>query len=242
MRPRQRRRDRHGQAPLVAEHVEERHEAQRRTDDEQDRAPGPLDSHALCGYRQKPRHAIQCPTTIAADSPRVPIQLKVEYKKLNTFFADYTKNICKGGTFIRTKKPLDIGTVFVFQLGVPKLAKPIEIRGEVKWVKREGEPSPPGVAEDHEPGMGIRFIYETPDERERARGRRREDDDRQPRAAPVLEADGQRPQEGLMATSRWRYAVPNAFTAASLVFAVLAIEDAIRGRVIAASGGACTAS
>ena len=100
------------------------------------------------------------------DSPRVPIQLKVEYKKLNTFFADYTKNICKGGTFIRTRKPLDIGTIFVFQLGVPKLPRPIEIRGEVKWIKREGEPSPPGVAEDHEPGMGIRFIYETDEQRE----------------------------------------------------------------------------
>jgi len=34
--------------------------------------------------------------------------------------------------------------------------------------------------------------------------------------------------------SRWRYAVPNAFTAASLVFAVLALEDAIRGRIVAA--------
>lgn len=34
--------------------------------------------------------------------------------------------------------------------------------------------------------------------------------------------------------SRWRYAVPNAFTAASIVFAVLAIEDAIAGRVLAA--------
>jgi CDP-diacylglycerol---serine O-phosphatidyltransferase len=37
-----------------------------------------------------------------------------------------------------------------------------------------------------------------------------------------------------MATARWRYAVPNAFTAASIVFAVLAIEDAIANRVIAA--------
>jgi type IV pilus assembly protein PilZ len=96
---------------------------------------------------------------------RVPIELKVEYKKLNTFFADYTKNICKGGTFIRTRKPLDVGTVFVFQLSVPKLKEPIAIRGEVKWVKRDGEPSPPGIEENHEPGMGIRFIYDTPQER-----------------------------------------------------------------------------
>jgi type IV pilus assembly protein PilZ len=98
-------------------------------------------------------------------APRVPIELKVEYKKLNTFFADYTKNICKGGTFIRTKKPLDIGTVFIFQLAVPKLPNPISLRGEVKWVKREGEPSPPGIPEDHEEGMGIRFIYDTAEER-----------------------------------------------------------------------------
>jgi len=95
----------------------------------------------------------------------VPIELKVEYKKLNTFFADYTKNICKGGTFIRTKKPLDVGTIFLFQLTVPKLKEPIAIRGEVKWVKREGEPSPPGVPEDHEPGMGIRFIYDSAEQR-----------------------------------------------------------------------------
>jgi type IV pilus assembly protein PilZ len=97
--------------------------------------------------------------------PRAPIELKVEYKKLNTFFADYTKNICKGGTFIRTKKPLDVGTEFIFKLAVPRLKEPLSIRGQVRWVKREGEPSPQGVPEDHEPGMGIRFIYETPEQR-----------------------------------------------------------------------------
>jgi CDP-diacylglycerol--serine O-phosphatidyltransferase len=38
-----------------------------------------------------------------------------------------------------------------------------------------------------------------------------------------------------MATARWRYVVPNAFTAASLLFAVLAVEAAIAGRVVAAA-------
>ena len=99
------------------------------------------------------------------DDPRVPIELRVEYKKLNTFFADYTKNICKGGTFIRTKKPLDVGTEFIFKLGIPRLKEPLSIRGQVRWVKREGEPSPEGVPAEHEPGMGIRFIYETAAER-----------------------------------------------------------------------------
>ena len=68
------------------------------------------------------------------EASRAPIELKVEYKKLNTFFADYTRNISKGGTFI-------------------------------KWVVREGQPIPPEAGSEHEPGMGIRFLYESEEER-----------------------------------------------------------------------------
>ena len=94
------------------------------------------------------------------DDPRLPIELRVEYKKLNTFFADYTRNISKGGTFIRTRKPLDEGTEFVFKLIVPKLEHPIAIRGAVKWVVREADATASG-----DPGMGIRFLYGSEAER-----------------------------------------------------------------------------
>ena len=80
---------------------------------------------------------------------RLPIELKVDYKKMNSFFADYTKNISKGGTFIKTKKPLAIGTQFLFKLTVPKRQAPFELLGEVVWARSEGD----------EPGMGIRFVY-----------------------------------------------------------------------------------
>ena len=80
---------------------------------------------------------------------RAPIELKVDYKKLNSFFADYTKNISKGGTFIKTKKPLPIGTRFLFKLSVPQRTDPFELLGEVVWSTTEGD----------EPGMGIRFVY-----------------------------------------------------------------------------------
>ncbi len=100
------------------------------------------------------------------DEQRAPIELKVEYKRLNTFLYDYTKNISKGGTFIKTDRPLEIGTVFLFKLQVPLAAKPIELRGEVRWVIREGEPPPAHVPADHEPGMGIRFVYDSPEERD----------------------------------------------------------------------------
>jgi len=53
---------------------------------------------------------------------------------------------------------------------VPKLSEPLALHGQVKWVVKEGEPPPPGVAEDHEPGMGIRFIYAQAEERARIEG------------------------------------------------------------------------
>jgi len=88
-------------------------------------------------------------------TPRAPIELKVDYKKLNSFFADYTKNISKGGTFIKTKKPLPIGTRFLFKLTVPQRTEPFELLGEVVWSTGDGE----------EPGMGIKFVYSTDTQR-----------------------------------------------------------------------------
>ncbi len=87
--------------------------------------------------------------------PRAPIELKVDYKKMNSFFADYTKNISKGGTFIKTKKPLPIGTRFLFRLTIPHRDNPFELLGEVVWSKADGD----------DPGMGIRFIYSTEQQR-----------------------------------------------------------------------------
>jgi type IV pilus assembly protein PilZ len=80
---------------------------------------------------------------------RAPIELKVDYKKLNSFFADYTKNISTGGTFIRTKKTLPVGTRFLFRLTVPGRAAPFELNGEVVRATSQGD----------DPGMGIRFVW-----------------------------------------------------------------------------------
>jgi type IV pilus assembly protein PilZ len=93
--------------------------------------------------------ADQKPGIEGREYTRAPIELKVDYKKLNSFFADYTKNISKGGTFIKTKKPLPIGTRFLFKLSVPQRPSPFELVGEVIWATAEGA----------EPGMGIRFVY-----------------------------------------------------------------------------------
>jgi len=97
---------------------------------------------------------------------RAPIELKVEYKRLNTFFYDYTKNISKGGTFIKTEKPLDVGTIFLFKLMLPAQSAPLALRGEVRWVVKDGAPLPPQVPEGDAAGMGIKFVYESAEQRE----------------------------------------------------------------------------
>jgi type IV pilus assembly protein PilZ len=82
---------------------------------------------------------------------RSPIELKVEYKRLNTFFADYTKNISRGGTFIKTTRPLPVGTEFLFKLFVPGRDTPLTIHGEVQRIIDES------AGEDA--GMAIKFVY-----------------------------------------------------------------------------------
>ncbi len=89
------------------------------------------------------------------EHPRAPIELKVDYKKLNSFFADYTKNICKGGTFIKTRKPLPAGTRFIFRLTVPGRPLPFELNGEVVHASPSGD----------DEGMGIRFVWAAEAER-----------------------------------------------------------------------------
>jgi type IV pilus assembly protein PilZ len=103
------------------------------------------------------------------DNGRGPIELKVEYKRVNAFFADYTKNISKDGTFIKTGKPLGIGTEFVFKLFIPNLEAPLQLHGQVKWIIKP-EDAPKYLDEDgtpRDPGMGIRFIYTDDAERRR---------------------------------------------------------------------------
>ncbi len=95
------------------------------------------------------------------EADRAAITLKVDYKRINTFFADYTKNISKGGTFIRTTKPLEIGTEFVFVLSLPAQDEQLRLLGQVVWITEEAR-----ATEESPPGMGIRFKFDTDDQRD----------------------------------------------------------------------------
>ncbi len=86
---------------------------------------------------------------------RAPVQLRVDYERMNLFFSDYTRNISKGGTFIKTSRPLPIGTRFLFSMAVPALSEPVQLDGEVTWIL----PAEAAVPRGEDPGMGIRFLF-----------------------------------------------------------------------------------
>lgn len=80
---------------------------------------------------------------------RMPVELRIEYSRMDSFFADFTKNISRGGTFVKTRKPLPLGTKFPFRLAVPGREQPFALVGEVRWTSAEGP----------DPGMGVRFLW-----------------------------------------------------------------------------------
>ncbi len=114
----------------------------------------------------KVRQQAEEPVSDRRGEPRAPIHLRVEYGRLNAFFADYTRNIGRGGTFIRTRKPLPIGTEFEFSLHVPHLSEPLKLRGRVQWCASPEE----AEAQGREPGMGIGFLFDSEADRLRVEG------------------------------------------------------------------------
>lgn len=94
---------------------------------------------------------------------RSPVELRVEYFLLDKFIADYTRNISKGGVFIRSKQQLEVGTEIAFRLHVPPLEEPLALRGRVAWVRDEVSAADAGKAA----GMGVEFIYASEEEQQR---------------------------------------------------------------------------
>lgn len=88
----------------------------------------------------------------------MPIEIKVEYKRINAFIADFTRDISSGGLFVRTDQPLPGGTEALFTLSIPRLETPVTLRGIVRRVVERG-------SAESEAGMGIELLFEDEEER-----------------------------------------------------------------------------
>jgi molecular chaperone DnaK len=91
-------------------------------------------------------------STAPAKKRRKPARLRISYKNAATFVKEYERNVGRGGTFIKTKKPLAVGRDCVLFLTVPGIDEPLELKGVVVWSSREKAPEP-----GKEEGMGIKF-------------------------------------------------------------------------------------
>lgn len=81
--------------------------------------------------------------------PRAVAELRVEYRTVGSFISDYVTNISRGGVFVRTDRPLRIGTRVRLVFSLPGMPFPFDLSGVVRWVQT--------LAGDAEPGMGIAF-------------------------------------------------------------------------------------
>ncbi len=84
--------------------------------------------------------------------PRAEVAVEVAYEALNRLFADYTRDLSKGGAFVRTGEPLPVGTRLKLRLRPPLPGEPIALEAVVvHHGVRNGEP-----------GMGLRFTWDEP--------------------------------------------------------------------------------
>lgn len=86
-----------------------------------------------------------------AQARRIPVKVRVEYAHIEDFLVDYTSNHTIGGMFIKTSRPLAVGTHFLLRFQLPGSGRAIETEAHVRWTL------PVEVAAPMTPGMGVRF-------------------------------------------------------------------------------------
>lgn len=95
-------------------------------------------------------------------SERVDVTWSVDCETEDTFLYAAITNISALGIFVRTSQPLEIGTRVTLRFAPPRAPAPFVLTGVVQWV------NPVKVlAENRNPGMGIRFVDLTAQDRER---------------------------------------------------------------------------
>jgi uncharacterized protein (TIGR02266 family) len=98
-------------------------------------------------------------------SPRVLVDLEVDYASEDNYLFAYITDINVTGIFVRTTSPESPGTHLNLRFS-PDDSGPIEVEGEVIWVN----PYRPGTPDNLHPGMGIRFAWLDDELRDRLLG------------------------------------------------------------------------
>jgi uncharacterized protein (TIGR02266 family) len=71
--------------------------------------------------------------------------LQVEYPDRDGYLTDATDNLSAGGAFVRTEREFELGERVPLKLSFAGLLEPVELLGEVVWVREATSDQPRGV-------------------------------------------------------------------------------------------------
>jgi type IV pilus assembly protein PilZ len=95
-------------------------------------------------------------------SERIAVTWSVDCLTDETFLYASIRNISEMGIFVATMNPLPVGTVLTLRFAPPGGCEPFVLTGRVQWVN-----SVRPLADNLNPGMGVRFLDLTIEARER---------------------------------------------------------------------------
>ncbi len=87
--------------------------------------------------------------------PRYPMVLQVAWPDDPAQIADCTENLSRGGLFVQTDAPGELGQSVRLRLSFPELLAPMEMEGVVAWVRKASGEGPAGLGvrvEEKNPG------------------------------------------------------------------------------------------
>jgi type IV pilus assembly protein PilZ len=119
-------------------------------------------SRAFVVSDEQPKPSERPPLSDRRGSDRVEVTWAVDCESRDTFLYASIANISEFGIFVRTQEPLEVGTRLRLTFAAPGSEEPFILHGQVAWVNAVRM-----LADNPNPGMGVRFVDLTADARTR---------------------------------------------------------------------------
>ena len=111
---------------------------------------------------EQPKPSERPPVSERRGSDRIEVTWSVDCESQDTFLYANITNISEFGIFVRTQEPLEVGTRLILRFAPPGSEEPFVLNGQVQWVNAVRM-----LADNPNPGMGIRFVELTSESRDR---------------------------------------------------------------------------
>ena len=98
------------------------------------------------GHRLSSKAKLKVNSDDSRNQYRTPVKIVLSYRTIDQFFSDIATNISLGGIFIKTPRPLPVGTALRISFAVPQFDSYVEANGVVIH-----------TGDANATGMGIKF-------------------------------------------------------------------------------------